>query len=354
MEALIDQFGEGTLLLMTGAVVGLVFGAFAFHSRFCLRAATAEVAGGKFGISLSIWLVAFLAALVSVQGAIAFDVLDVSQARQLAATGSLSGAIIGGLLFGCGMILARGCASRLLVLSATGNLRAIVTGLVLTLTAQASLRGILSPFREMLAGIWTIQGGEARSLLATLGISQTIWLVAGIAALLGAFAFGVRHKARASIMISAAMVGLTICAGWVGTYLIAQNSFEVIAVQSVTFTGPSTDTLMALVNERDISVSFGLGLVPGVFLGALAIAMLRGEARIQRFEPDTPMERYLIGGMLMGFGSMLAGGCAVGAGVTGGAILAVTAWVAVGAMWVGAVSTQIILNQKVVGEPTGY
>jgi uncharacterized membrane protein YedE/YeeE len=38
----------------------------------------------------------------------------------------------------------------------------------------------------------------------------------------------------------------------------------------------------------------------------------------------------------MGFGSMLAGGCAVGAGVTGGAIFALTAWLSLVAMWVGA------------------
>lgn len=45
-------------------------------------------------------------------------------------------------MFGAGMILARGCASPLLVLSATGNLRAILTGLVLTLVAQASVRDV--------------------------------------------------------------------------------------------------------------------------------------------------------------------------------------------------------------------
>ena len=38
----------------------------------------------------------------------------------------------------------------------------------------------------------------------------------------------------------------------------------------------------------------------------------------------------------MGFGSMLAGGCAVGAGVTGGAIFALTAWITLLGMWLGA------------------
>lgn len=145
METLLETYGEGTVLLAVGALVGIVFGAAAQHSRFCLRAATVEVAEGRFGGRLSIWLVALSAAVFAVQTAVALGWLDVSQARQLASVGSLSGAVIGGLMFGVGMILARGCASRLLVLSATGNLRAIITGLVLTLFAQASLTGVFAP-----------------------------------------------------------------------------------------------------------------------------------------------------------------------------------------------------------------
>ena len=117
-----------------------MFGAAAQHSQFCLRAATIELSEYTLGPRMAIWFLAFFAAVLSVQILIAIGYLDVSGSPQIAATGSLSGAVIGGLMFGIGMILARGCASRLLVLSATGNLRAIVTGLVLTLAAQASLR----------------------------------------------------------------------------------------------------------------------------------------------------------------------------------------------------------------------
>lgn len=350
MEALIDRFGESTLMLSTGAFVGVIFGIAAYHSRFCLRAATAEVAGGHFGPKLAIWLVAFLAALTCVQVFILSGILDVSSARQLAATGSMSGAVLGGLMFGCGMILARGCVSRLLVLSASGNLRAIITGLVLTLTAQAALSGVLSPARETLAGLWTVAGGDARYLIqldvATLPVVASLCL----AAFIGAFVFGVTRDVRLSELVAAAGVGIAVAIGWLMTFAIASASFEVIAVQSVTFTGPSTDTLMALVNQRDVPWSFGLGLVPGVFVGALLTALAKGEARIQRFGPDVPMERYLMGGVLMGFGSMLAGGCAVGAGMSGGAILALTAWVAVFCMWVGAIATQLVLTSRTAGQ----
>jgi len=344
MEQLIDQYGEGPLLFAIALAVGFMFGAAAQHSRFCLRSATIEFTKGTWGSSLAIWLVAFSAAVLSVQAFISIGALEVSQARQIAATGSLSGAVLGGLLFGVGMILARGCASRLLVLSATGNLRALVTGLVLTLTAQASLRGGLAPLRETLSGIWTVPGGPSRSLISTLPVSQSA-LVLGLTVVLAlSLWFAWAQKTAPSRIITSGLVGLAVGLGWLGTYLVAQASFEVVSVSSVTFTGPSADTLMGLVNERSLPLSFGSGLVPGVFMGALVMAALRKEARIQRFEPDTPMERYLLGGVFMGFGSMLAGGCAVGAGMSGGSIFAITAWVALFSMWVGAALMQITLG----------
>lgn len=339
MEALIDRFGDPVVMCAAGLIVGLLFGAAAFHSKFCLRAAAVEVAEGRPGARLAIWLVAFFAALVTVQATIHTGALDPSDARQLAATGSLSGAIIGGLMFGMGMILARGCVSRLLVLSATGNLRAIITGLVATIVAQAALSGALSPSREALALLWTVPGGSARSLTAMLGMEVPVLTILAALALLGALVFGHLNRISLSELIAAALVGVAVFLGWAATYAVAQVSFDVIPVQSVTFTGPSTDTLMALVTSSEVIPSFGLGLVPGVFIGALLVAFAKGEARIQRFEADTPMERYLIGGVLMGFGSMLAGGCAVGAGMAGGSIMALTAWLAVFCMWVGAMVT---------------
>lgn len=339
LETLIDRFGDPAVMCAVGLLVGLLFGAAAVHSKFCLRAATVEVSEGQPGPRLAIWLVAFFAALVTVQATIWSGGLDTSDARQLAATGSLSGAIIGGLMFGAGMILARGCVSRLLVLSATGNLRAIVTGLVVTIVAQAALSGALSPIRETLALLWTVPGGSARSIMTMLGMGVPVLTALAALALIGSLIFGRIQRLPFSELAAASLVGVAVFAGWAATFAIAQVSFEVIAVQSVTFTGPSTDTLMALVTAPDVIPSFGLGLVPGVFIGALLTAVIKGEARIQRFEADTPMERYLVGGVLMGFGSMLAGGCAVGAGMAGGSIMALTAWVAVFCMWLGAMIT---------------
>ncbi len=343
LETLIDTYGDGAVLAMAGALVGVIFGVAAQHSRFCLRAATIEVAERHFGPRLSIWLIAFSAGVLSVQGAIAVGVLDVSQSRQLAATGSMSGAVIGGLMFGAGMILARGCASRLLVLSATGNLRALITGLVLTIVAQSALRGALSPAREGLARLWLVPGGEARDLLAHLGLTHATAATLAALALMASVMLALMRHVRVSHVLAGMGVGLAVGLGWLATYAVSQTSFEVIPISSVTFTGPSTDTLMGLVNSTSLPLGFGVGLVPGVFVGAASMALVTREWKIERFGPDTPMERYLLGAVLMGFGSMLAGGCAVGAGMSGGAIFALTAWVAVTAMWLGAMATHLLM-----------
>ena len=342
LEGLTETWGDPPVLFAGGLAVGLLFGALAQHSRFCLRSATIEFSEGRFGPKLAVWLLTFSAAVLVCQWAILTGRLDVSGARQIASVGSLSGALIGGLMFGIGMILARGCASRLLVLSATGNLRALVTGLILTIVAQASLRGVLSPAREALAGLWTVPGGTSRDLLAATGIGTSGGILIGAVLMAFAAVLAVRARVGFTPGIAAGGVGLAVALGWIFTYAMTQVSFDPIEAGSVSFTGPSADTLMGFVNERSLPLGFNVGLVPGVFLGSAAMALVTRDVRLQGFEGGPSMLRYFAGAILMGFGAMLAGGCAVGAGVTGGAIFALTAWVALAAMWFGAVVTHRI------------
>lgn len=343
---MIEAYGDGMTLALGGLAVGLGFGALAQRSRFCLRAATIEVSRGIFGPKLAIWLIAFAAAIAATQALVASGVLDITQARQLSAQGSLSGTIIGGLMFGVGMVLARGCASRLLVLSATGNLRALVSGLILTLVAQASLRGVLSPAREWLAGLWTIEGGNARNLLTWFGADARTGVMIGLVGLAGAFWLAYRNRVGGWTEIGAVGVGLMIAAGWGVTSVVSGVSFEPVAVKSISFTGPSADTLMGLINAPSIPLGFDVGLIPGVFAGSFLAALLFRDFKLEGYHGGQSMARYITGATLMGFGSMLAGGCAVGAVVTGGSVFALTAVLALVAMAVGAGVTDWMFDRE--------
>ena len=348
LVGLIELLGEDILVLAGGFVIGILFGFFAQRSRFCLRSAVMTFARGRFERALAIWLLTFSAAVVGTQAFILSGVLDVSQTKQLASPGSMSGAIIGGLMFGGGMILARGCSSRLLVLSATGNLRALLSGLIFAVVAQASLHGMLSPLRDHLASLWTVMPGQGANVLAALGLAQETGLYIGLAWLAAAIFFSVRNRIGIRLALMGAGVGFMVAIGWLFTYSMSISSFMIIPVESLTFTGPSADTLMFLLTLPKDPFDFDVGLVPGVFAGSFLAAWLAGELKLQGFEGAHSMKRYIAGAALMGFGGMLAGGCAVGAGVTGGSVFALTAWTALASMWVGAALTDCIVDRAAV------
>jgi uncharacterized membrane protein YedE/YeeE len=342
-ETLFGQLNTGEISAILGSVVGLVFGIFAQQSRFCLRAACVEFWRGQTGPKFAIWLLAFGAAMLGTQYFIEMGAIDTGQIRQLNNAGSMSGAIIGGLLFGAGMVLAGGCASRLLVLSATGNMRTMVAGLVVTIVAQASLRGGLSPLRENISSWWMV---DANSRSFAPWLPPYGGLLLGVAFLLFGLWFAKRHEVNKWLGFAAIITGLSVALGWLLTSWHAANSFDIVAVKSVSFTGSSADTLMGLINQPYLPLSFDVGLVPGVFLGSLLAALLTREFKWQQFTQESGFSRFFIGAALMGFGGMLAGGCAVGAGVTGGAILVITAWVALFSMWMGAGITDWLVDRK--------
>jgi uncharacterized membrane protein YedE/YeeE len=336
LSAVLERYGDNSVLASGGWVIGMLFGFFAQRSRFCLRAAVIEFWHRSLGEKLSVWLLAFSTAVVSVQLLIVAGWLDVSGTRQLAARGSVSGALLGGLLFGAGMVLTRGCASRLLVLSANGNLRALLSGLVFAVTAQAALSGALSPLRSSITGWWTVEGGATRDLLAITGVGHWGGLVFGLAWLAAGLYFSVRSGWGLWKWVGGIGTGMTIAAGWWFTYWVSTSTFEVVPVQGLTFSGPSAEWLMRVLSTPTPAIGFDFGLLPGVFAGSFIGAWLGKDLKLEGFKDGYSMTRYIGGAVLMGFGSMLAGGCAVGAGMTGGSVFALTAWLTLIGMWVGA------------------
>lgn len=341
---LIEKIGEGWVSSLAGLLVGLAFGACAQQSRFCMRAAVIETATGEIGERFYVWFLTFATAILATQFLIYTGTLDVSEARQLSATGSLSGALIGGIIFGTGMILARGCSSRILILAATGNLRALVTGLVLAVVAQASLRGILSPVRQDLAELWTVPGGSARDLISVMGLGGQSGLLIAIAGVVLAIAIAARKGIPRCGWGGGFSIGVVAALAWTITYKLSQQTFDPTPVKGISFVGPSADTLISLINTPTLPLGFDLGLIPGVFAGSLIACIITREFVLIGFKGGPNMIRYLCGGALMGFGGMLAGGCTVGAALTGSSVFSLTAWVAMLSMWGSGAVVHLLLE----------
>jgi uncharacterized membrane protein YedE/YeeE len=342
---IVESLGEAPTAALFGLITGMIFGIAAQRSNFCLRAATVSFARGQMDDRVAVWLLTFSTAVAWVQAAELMGLMRSADARMMAVPGSWSGAIVGGLLFGVGMVLARGCSGRLLVLAATGNLRSVVSGLIFAVVAQMSLSGVLAPLRNSIASVWITSGGTNLDLEKAVGLPEWGGLVVGL--LIAAIALEVARRNRIGWprLVFASGVGFSVAVGWVLTFSLAQISFDPVQIESATFTGPSANTLMFFLEENPV-LQFDIGLVPGVFLGAFLSAWVAGSLRFQGFENEANMRRAMIGAALMGFGGMLAGGCAIGAGVTGGSIFAGTAWLALFCMWIGAMVTDTLLDQK--------
>lgn len=110
LDAIVDRVGEDRTLALLGLLIGIGFGFFAQQSRFCLRSAVMEFSRNLTGGKLTVWLFAFATAVATTQLLVLLGLFDATDSRQISAHGSLSGALVSGVLFGAGMIMARGCA----------------------------------------------------------------------------------------------------------------------------------------------------------------------------------------------------------------------------------------------------
>jgi hypothetical protein len=145
------------------------------------------------------------------------------------------------------------------------------------------------------------------------------------------------HAGRWALGLGAVLVGISIAMGWGFTQAIASASFEPVPVQSLSFSSPSAEWLMRVLSTANAgSWGFDSGVLPGTFLGSLIGALLGREFKFEGFKTENKLGHYLSGAILMGFGAVLASGCTVGAGMTGGAIFALTAWLTLISIWLGA------------------
>ena len=248
--------------------------------------------------------------------------------------------LLGGALFGAGMVLAGGCVSRLTVLVGTGNLRALLVLIVFAVTAHAVMKGALAPIRQAL-GDATIPGGEAAALSSWPGGEVWPLIIAGAALLFALFS-----RARIAHLAMAGAIGLLVPLGWIGTGFLLLDDFDPIPVQSMGFTGPMADTLFWAVAATSIPAGFGTGLAAGVLIGSLVAALAAGEFHWQSLEGPRQTGRYLAGAVMMGVGGVLAGGCTVGAGLSGVSTASLAALLALAAMAASARAVGVLLAAR--------
>jgi uncharacterized protein len=331
----------GNIVIASGLLIGLAYGAVALLSGFCLLSGLRGWWASGDSRLIRTYALALGVAIVAVQLLAASGLVDIGKSIYLQPSFSAPLMFFGGLLFGYGMVLSNGCGSRALVLLGSGNLRSFVVVIVLGISAQMTLKGLIAPVR--IAALQATQITPAiislPALLSTLGVGATFArtlaasLMAG-ALIIFAFAHGPFQRSPWQILAGLA-VGLLVAAGWFATGYLGADEFNPAPVTSLTFIAPIADSVQYAMLSTGLTLNFGITMVAGVFAGSLVTALATGRFRWQGFSSPGHMLRSIGGAALMGAGGAMAYGCSIGQGLTGLSTLALASFVAVAGILLG-------------------
>jgi uncharacterized protein len=126
-------------------------------------------------------------------------------------------------------------------------------------------------------------------------------------------------------------------AGWFATGYLGADDFDPVPVASLTFVAPIGETIQYAMLSTGTALGFGVAVVFGVMLGALAASIASRTFSLEGFTSPGRMLRSMAGGIMMGIGGALALGCSIGQGLTGLSTLAIGPFLAAGGILVGAV-----------------
>ncbi len=335
-------------LAIGGLVIGFVFGALVFRTNFCTMGSVSDIVNLGDWRRFRAWVLAAVVALAGAQTLHWLGVVDLTKSMYLGASFNWFGHVIGGLIFGFGMVFAGGCPSRNLARAGAGDLRALLTLMIVGIFAYMAIGGLIGPVRASIEQATSLalptatQGiGDLvdRSLALSAGFGRV--LASWIVVLVGlAYCFkDAEFRSSPVHVISGIGVGLLVVAGWALTGLAFDDLAErPTAPISLTYVRPSGDALEWLQRYTAAPVpGFGVATVFGAILGAFVAAKAMGRFRLLTFSDAGDTSRVLLGAMMMGVGGVMALGCTVGQGITGVSTLALGSFVTFGAIVAGAV-----------------
>jgi uncharacterized membrane protein YedE/YeeE len=361
------EFNVHVQVLAAVFAIAVVIGVVANKTNFCTMGAVSDwVNMGDTG-RMRAWLLAMAVALTGVIVLEALGKINLSAETfppYRSANFAWPRYVIGGFLFGFGMVLASGCGNKTLVRVGSGNLKSLV---VLLIGMAAAYLMLWSPLYEKAFLPWvqattvnlsrrgmpSQHAGDVIAGLMGQAPSKTNNAAVALMAVVAMLIFVFKSKDfRASFdnILGGAVVGLAIVAGWYltgGPLGQAWKDFAEMAtdipsrvqVQSFTFVSPMGDTARYLLDPAKFSlINFGVVALAGVILGSFLYAIASKTFRIEWFASAGDFGNHAVGGVLMGVGGVLAMGCTVGQAITGVSTLAIGSVLTFAAIVAGSVA----------------
>ena len=346
-------------VLWAAFILAALFGAVVQRTHFCTMGAVSDIVNMGDWTRMRVWGMAIGVAMIGFYGLAAAGLIDPAKAVYASNRFIWLSALVGGLLFGFGMVLASGCGSKTLVRIGGGNLKSLVVFVVMAVAAFATLKGITAVLRvatvdrvaidfsstaalsNWAAGWFGVSPVLAGLVLAgVLGGGLIVWALAGPEFL------------RFDNLLAGLGIGLLIAAMWWlsghmayvaehpetldETFLVTNSG----RMEALSFVAPMAYTIDWLIFFSDKTKLLTLGVVSvfGVVVGSALYSLLSRSFRWEGFRNTEDTANHLVGAVLMGVGGVTAMGCTIGQGLSGISTLSATSFVAVAAIIAGAVA----------------
>ena len=241
----------------------------------------------------------------------------------------LLSAVVGGLVFGTGMVLAGGCISGTLYKAGEGRLTSMLALASLGVGSAMVNGGVLTPVKKALVRAtkdirWYAGLDEAFGLSYT-----TLGAVLGAAGLLAVLAvyFAKRRSDRPKISLdrkklvsggwSPVTAGIAVgILGWFA-YLLSSAAGRNYPLG---VHGGVKCAFSLLVSGQQSRSSWMIYMAGGIIVGSALSSLMRGNLKLRSADAGTLLVA-LLGGLLLGIGTALGRGCFIGNTVSGLALL---------------------------------
>ncbi|MGQ0287281.1 YeeE/YedE thiosulfate transporter family protein [Pasteurellaceae bacterium 22721_9_1] len=335
--------------MITGLVLGVLFGFVLQRGRFCITGAFRDIYVTKNNKMFVALLIAITLQSIGFFGLKEIGVLQVEPAENFAPLAVLFGAFV----FGIGIVFAGGCATGTWYRAGEGLIGSWIALIFYMLFSAMMRTGPLNSFNAALHSVQT----EQKTIYQTLNISPWILVtllavITGLAVLqqlrkpklkvatLKAKKTGLAHllfEKRWHPFVTAILVGIIAIIAWPLSVATGREF-------GLGITGPSANIMQYLVTGDSKFINWGVFLVLGILLGSFIAAKGSNEFRFR--VPDVRTILFsALGGILMGIGASLAGGCSIGNGLVETSFFSWQGWISLPIMilgtWVAAYFTII-------------
>lgn len=307
------------IILVTGLLVGLAFGFVLQRGRFCVNTAFRDII---FINDLTMFRAYLLALIVAILGANLLEDIGIIEGGLRRQAFAPIANIVGGYIFGLGIVLAGGCGSGVLYRVGEGLMAAWVALLGFAIGIITTMYGVLNPvftflksFRVEIGGVinpalWDVFGGGMFAKWVTIVV---VLVIMGIVVLKGKpFEKGPAKGYKWSL--AGLLVGIIAVIAWWASAFWGGNA------RGLSFTGPTADFFMAVLTRDSRAPADPMfdfwGLFNSTWSAFYVIAVPIGaylSARgLKEFKWKTPGAEELLtvflGSLMMGFGASVAGG----------------------------------------------